>query len=99
MPEPKTPVVFRKWHEDNGGDVIALFPTIPSDIHGRYCEAYEHVGQHGGANYNAVIANTSPAKPDEYESLAKELTARGYNLKPYKRASQQHHLIRTTQGK
>jgi hypothetical protein len=37
-----TPVVFRKWKDS--GTVIALFPELPSDIHGSYCVAYEHVG-------------------------------------------------------
>lgn len=49
-------VVFRKWRDT--GSVIALFPEIPTDLQGWYCEAYEHVGQHGGADYHGVIRAT-----------------------------------------
>jgi hypothetical protein len=41
-------VVFRKWRDGFG--VIALFPEIPTDLYGRYCESYEAIGQHGGAD-------------------------------------------------
>lgn len=54
-----TPVVLRAWR--TGGGVFALFPTLPSDEHGRYCNAYEHVGQHGGADYRLCIRTSRPA--------------------------------------
>ena len=41
----KDVVVFRKWR--NGFGVIALFPEIPADLYGYYCESYESIGQHG----------------------------------------------------
>jgi hypothetical protein len=81
-------VVFRRWRDS--GDVIALFPEIPADLFGRYCEAYEHVGQHGGADYHGVIQATVPVRHDEAANLAEELTQIGYNLRPMQRAS--HHL-------
>jgi hypothetical protein len=31
-------VVFRKWKDT--GDVIALFPELPSDILGWFCDSY-----------------------------------------------------------
>ena len=49
-------VVFRRWQN---GDVIALFPELPADLYGEYCDAYEHVGQHGGADYFGVIQKTT----------------------------------------
>ena len=82
-------VVFRRWRDS--GDVIALFPEIPADIFGTYCEAYEHVGQHGGADYHGVIRATLPVERDEAEDLAEELTRIGYNLRPIRRASHHHH--------
>lgn len=42
---PVTLVVFRRWPRSSGGDIIALFPDQPADYQGRYCDAYEHVGQ------------------------------------------------------
>ena len=82
-------VIFRRWRES--GDIIALFPEIPADIFGRYCEAYEHIGQHGGADYWGVIQATTPVELHEAEDLAEELTRIGYNLRPIKRASWHHH--------
>lgn len=78
MDAEKTKVVFRMWRRGNK-TCIALFPEIDAG-HG-YCEAFEHVGQHGGAEYAGCIRRTRQAKPAEYADLAKELAGRGYNLK------------------
>ena len=76
-------VVFRRW---KNGDVIALFPDISADNLNRYCESYEHVGQHSGADYKGVIKQTTPATENEYSSLLAELRRIGYdNLKIVKR--------------
>lgn len=82
-------VVFRKWRDGFG--VIALFPEIPADLYGYYCESYEHIGQHSGADYFGVIMNTVPVKPEESADLAEELRIIGYDLRPIQRASQIHH--------
>lgn len=82
--EDQTKVLFRKYHN---GDIIALFPEIPSDIGGRYCLSYEHVGQHGSANPRLVVRYTKPALPEEYAELAEELTNIGYNLMAVSRVS------------
>jgi hypothetical protein len=82
-------VVFRRWKDC--GTIIALFPEIPADLAGRYCEAYEHVGQHGGADYYGVIQATTPVELHEAEDLAEELTRIGYNLRPILKASRHHH--------
>jgi len=84
-----TDVVFRRW-KDNG-DVIALFPEIPSDYDGYFCRSYEHVGQHGGADFYGVVSATAPVAPQDYERLAKELTVIGYQVRTVKRASRQMH--------
>ena len=83
-----TRVVFRRWKAANGGTVLALFPyereTRPGD-----CSSYEHVGQHGAANYLNCIAGTVPAmsnEPDVIE-LRRELERIGYNLRVIRRAS------------
>jgi hypothetical protein len=82
-------VVFRRWKDS--GDVIALFPEIPADLFGRYCDAYEHVGQHGGADYWGVLQATVPVQPEDSADLAEELTRIGYNLRPIRRGSWRHH--------
>jgi hypothetical protein len=87
--EVLVPVIFRKWRDC--GSVIALFPEIPSDIYGHFCEAYEHVGQHGGADYFGVIQATTPIGHEEAMSLNEELTRIGYRLKSIKRASHAVH--------
>ena len=82
-------VVFRKWKRVNV--VIALFPEIPSDILGRYCESYEHVGQHGVADYHGVVLHSRPATPTESADLRRELESIGYKLRLINRASAVHH--------
>jgi hypothetical protein len=82
-------VVCRRWKDS--GDVIALFPEIPADIHGWFCDSFMHVGQHGGADYHGVIGQTVPATPSECADLSVELRRIGYRLKPLKRASWRHH--------
>lgn len=78
-----TPVIFRKW---KNGNIIALFPTIPSDYAGLYCMSYEHIGQHSGAYYFGVLSHTKLAMPEEYADLLNELVTIGYNdFKVYKR--------------
>lgn len=87
-------VIFRRWKDT--GSIIALFPELPADVLGRYCESYERVGQHGGADYMAVVSMTTPAKPDEYSDLAEELAVIGYTLRVVRRASRRHHARRVS---
>jgi len=75
----KTLVVFRYWYKDkNFPNVIALFPEVKYNW--RYCSSYEHVGQHGGADYQGVVAATRPASESKYRDLKQELESIGYNL-------------------
>ena len=85
-----TKVIFRKWKSNPcKGEVIALFPEIPAaagTTNGVLCMAYEHIGQHGGANCHVVMDQTTPAKPAEYSDLLNELHKVGYRkLKVYHR--------------
>jgi len=72
----KTIVIFRKWHN---GDIIALFPEVPHTRDGYDCVCFEHVGQHGQADYVGVVALTDPATPAEYQALKKELESHPYH--------------------
>ena len=65
-----TKVIFRKC---NDGDIIALFPYEACNSFPSQCSSYEHIGQHGAADYSFVIDNSKPAKREEYEELLKEL--------------------------
>ena len=84
-----TPVVFRRWKDT--ATIIALFPDSPADINGWYCDSYERIGQHGGADYHGVIAHTVPASQKESAPLTCELVRIGYRLKVLQRASRHHH--------
>jgi hypothetical protein len=97
MNAQETLVIFRRWR--NGGSIIALFPEIPSDINGWFCEAYEHVGQHGGADYQGVIAATTPVEPEVAADLARELASVGYKLRPIRRASHKNHEARRAEAR
>lgn len=82
-----TPVIFRKFDD---GDIIALFPTLPSDSDfvEVTCLSYMHIGQHCAASLE-IISGTKPAKPNEYKDLLTELQSIGYSdLKVYKRNHQ-----------
>lgn len=94
--EPPTRVVFRKWRRNRiaGDGIIALFPELPATVGGYDCSSYEHVGQHGAADYHLVIQNTRPATVEEAAELSAELTRRGYNLKVIQRVSQDIHQRR-----
>lgn len=97
MNKEETLVIFRRWRDT--GDIIALFPELPSDHEGRFCEAYEHVGQHGGADYQGVIAATKPVESEAAADLATELARIGYKLRPIKRASQRNHEARRVEAR
>ena len=86
----ETVVVFRR---DRTGrkDCFALFPEMPSDEFGRYCTAYQHVGQHCAADYQGCISQSDPATPAEYTDLYEELKWRGYILSVRRRATPDMH--------
>ncbi len=73
----KTIVVFRVFRQ--GGDVLALFPAEPWSGNGD-CSSYQHIGQHGAADYGHCISITRPATPSQYAPLKRELEQIGYNL-------------------
>ena len=77
-----TTAIFRI---DSEGSVFALFPELPADSH--HCTAYQHIGQHCAADYQLCIAQSRPAKPDEYAALFDELERRGYHLEVHQRAT------------
>lgn len=86
MREKTVPVIFRKYRD---GEIVAVFPTLLSDCRNSgYVTSYAHVGQHGAADLQRVVATTRAAKPTEYVSLAKELRRIGYRLKPVARRTQ-----------
>ena len=78
----KTIVVFRRWRKSQvaSQSVIALFPEI--EHRWPLCSSYEHVGQHGGADYTGVISVTKPCLrwDKDVAELHRELTGLGYHL-------------------
>lgn len=72
----KTKVIFRKYR-DNGA-ILALFPDVEHSP--GLCMSYEHIGQHSAAMYYHCLRITEPAKPNEYQSLKRELESIGYEL-------------------
>lgn len=71
----KTDMVFRV---DRSG-VFALFPHEVCHYTG-HVTSYQHVGQHGGANYGHCIQQSKKATPEEYKDLYEELESIGYNI-------------------
>ncbi len=84
--EKPIPVVFRVWRKKPHG-VLALFPTLAADNQGYYCDSYEHMGQHGAADYSGCIKNTRPATMEEATLLLHELRRIGYKLQVIQRVT------------
>lgn len=64
-------------------DLTAVFPQLNYNkrlygINRKVC--YSHIGQHSACD-KVWLAETSPATPNEYDSLKKELEGLGYILK------------------
>ena len=81
--EPLTRVVFRKWPDSEGGEVIALFPDEEADYSG-HISSYQHTGQHAAASRD-ITYRTKAATPAEYAGLKRELESIGYRLKVARR--------------
>jgi hypothetical protein len=73
----KTAVIFRMYRT-LPKTALALFPYV--DGGPGCCMSYEHVGQHGDANYLSCMGITVPATPEQYKELKVELETIGYNL-------------------
>lgn len=89
-----TPVIFRVWRQQPRS-VFALFPAEPSDYDGLSCSSYEHIGQHGAADYTGCMARSRPATPREYRDLMAELRSYGdgtpyADLVVYSRRTEKH---------
>jgi hypothetical protein len=73
-------VILRRWRTGHK-DVLALMPYIPAGLPWQpLVTSYQHVGQHGAADYHHVIRQTVPvdeSEPDAIELLA-ELRSLGY---------------------
>lgn len=82
-----TPVVFRKFID--GGDLIALFPTLPGTMAAHTCDSYQRLGQHSAASVELFYEDTLPAHEAEYMPLLRELERIGYDdLRIYRRYQQ-----------
>lgn len=80
---PVCNVNFRKWPEDEGGDVIALMvdnPAHPQDL--AMVGSYQHVGQHSDASA-ALFDDLEQAHPGDFEPLKRELEGLGYVLRVF----------------
>jgi len=78
-----TKVIFRRW-KSGSKNIIALFPEIPTKAINYFpCSSFEHIGQHGAASPDLVIAHTTPAKGWErdVQDLKRELENPPYSYK------------------
>lgn len=82
-------VMIRVWRTDPN-DVFALFPAIPATTTGRECQSYQHVGQHGAADYDLCIRKSRPAHRQEAANLLRELQKIGYKPKVIQRAGRRY---------
>lgn len=82
-PDDITPVIFRK---ESDGDITVVFPTVPSSYDNYHMTCFAHIGQHSGCTMQ-WYDTTTPATPEEYADLKRELEAKPYEykLKVYQR--------------
>ena len=77
----KTKVIYRKFKD--GEEIIAVFPELsyPGFVSRKgLVLSYEHIGQHGEADYDHIIKMTTIAFPKDYEVLKAQLEDLGYDL-------------------
>ena len=91
------PVVLRVWRD--GAGVFALFPTLPSDEYGRYCDAYAHIGQHSRADYWLCVRASRPATAAQRAPLVRELERIGYRPRVVQRATAAMHDERKAEAR
>jgi tRNA C32,U32 (ribose-2'-O)-methylase TrmJ len=88
----KTDVMFRVDKSgDNKGVVYALLPHEAYN-HSGSVTSYEHVGQHGKADYNYCISKTRPATEKEYSALKEEMESIGYDINVVKKRNYNKYL-------
>jgi len=63
-------VIFRKFKSEQ--DIIAFFPQQVNPYNGLMM-SYQHIGQHGEADYKGLLSITVLASKDEYLPLLIEL--------------------------
>lgn len=70
-----------RFYVEKDGDILAVFPHekyhTESNPHLKLC--YAHVGQHSAAS-KGYYSRLPKATPEQYKSLADELTSIGYDL-------------------
>lgn len=87
--QDSVPVLFRVNKRGQfKGTVTAVFPTLPGSP--GYLMCYAHIGQHASCSKH-WIADTRPAKPEEYAALKRELESEPfrYVLRVVQRISRQ----------
>lgn len=73
-------IIFRVWNlKIFNKAVFALFPHEVADHKGNIT-CYQHLGQHGSADYRFCINSSRPATESEYSSLKREMEGLGYNI-------------------
>ena len=83
----KTEMIFRK---DKMG-VFALMPYEISSLEG-HVTVYQHIGQHGQADYQGCMRKSVPTNVIEYLDLYNELESLGYNIKITRRMNRNRYL-------
>ncbi len=88
----KTDVMFRvEKSGDHKGTVYALMPHEAYNHQGSV-NSYEHVGQHGKADYDHCISKSRCATAEECEGLKQEMESIGYDLNIVKKRNYNKYL-------
>lgn len=95
-PPEKTKVIFRVFRDDKDvSNPLAVFPEVPSDVAGNFCESYQPVGQHSACDpCIGSRGDTRAATPEEYAALKRELEGKGYVLDVRRKVTDAMHVAR-----
>ena len=89
--EDKTKIIFRKDKED--GDIIAVFAEDIQSNNMIGC--YAHMGQHSTMSLDYYNKGTTPATPEEYADLKRELESIGYNVEVVNKLNENKRVTET----
>jgi len=88
----KVDIVFRvDTSKDFKGTIFALFPHDVCTTNGLVTH-YQHVGQHGSADYRGCIASSKLATPEQYADLLAEMVSIGYEVTVLKKQNYNKYL-------
>jgi hypothetical protein len=62
------------------GEIVAVFPEVPTDISGKFCKCYSSLSRFGSVDYTDLSHKTKIAVSKDYNRVHDTLLGLGYCL-------------------